>query len=79
MTWILAKIGQMNLISPTTVNRVRQQQVERNSENGSTVEEHVPVIEGCEPTGAPFQICLLVDSGAMISVYLPDRGVKEVS
>lgn len=80
MTWILAKISQMNLISQTTANRVRQRQVDLASQDNTEDSQNVPnICADIEVTGQPFQISLLVDAGAMISVHLPERGcVKEV-
>ncbi|BHF58916.1 Ubiquitin-like domain-containing CTD phosphatase 1 [Sparganum proliferum] len=75
MTWILAKIGQMNLIPKSTTDAVRQQQVE--SRSPAQRPDHASNIPQYE-TDLPFKICLLVDSGAMISVYLEEHGVKEV-
>ncbi|KAL7053077.1 hypothetical protein AAHC03_01415 [Spirometra sp. Aus1] len=75
MTWILAKIGQMNLIPKSTTDAVRQQQVEsRSTTQRPDHASNIPLYE----TDLPFKICLLVDSGAMISVYLEEHGVKEV-
>ncbi|VDN12220.1 unnamed protein product, partial [Dibothriocephalus latus] len=75
MTWILAKIGQMNLIPKSIIDTVRQQQVEsRSLAQTPNSPSNIPHYE----TDLPFKICLLVDSGAMISVYLEEHGVKEV-
>ncbi|KAM7540914.1 hypothetical protein Aperf_G00000019913 [Anoplocephala perfoliata] len=75
MTWILAKISQMNLISQTIVNRVRQRHLNNDDENSGEVPNLGADLEDNE---RPFKICLLVDSGAMISVSLPEHGVKGV-
>ncbi|VDM02633.1 unnamed protein product [Schistocephalus solidus] len=75
MTWILAKIGQMNLIPKSTIDTVRQQQVEsRSPAQTPDLTTNIPHYE----TDLPFKICLLVDSDAMISIYLEEHGVKEV-
>lgn len=76
MTWILAKISQMDLISQTIVNRVRQRRVDTDNEDSNFVPN---LGADLEDTDRPFKICLLIDSGAMISVNLPDHGVKGVS
>lgn len=76
MTWILAKISQMNLISQTIVNRVRQRHLNTDDENSGEVPNLGADLEDNE---RPFRICLLIDSGAMISVSLPEHGVKGVS
>ncbi|KAH9286949.1 Ubiquitin-like domain-containing CTD phosphatase 1 [Echinococcus granulosus] len=75
MTWILAKISQMDLISQTIVNRVRQRRVDADNEDPNFVPNLGADLEDMD---RPFKICLLVDSGAMISVNLPDHGVKGV-
>ncbi|VDL61148.1 unnamed protein product [Hymenolepis diminuta] len=76
MTWILAKTSQMNLISQTIVNRVRQRHLNNiDDENPDDVRN---LGADLDDSDRPFKICLLVDSGAMISVNLPDHGVKSV-
>nr|CDS27297.1 ubiquitin domain containing protein [Hymenolepis microstoma] len=76
MTWILAKTSQMNLISQTIFNRVRQRHlINDDDENSDEVRNLGADLDDSE---RPFKICLLVDSGAMISVNLPDHGVKSV-
>ncbi|VDD83026.1 unnamed protein product [Mesocestoides corti] len=79
MTWILAKISQMNLISQTVVNRVRNRQVEIASSKDDEDNDSVPnLCADLEIPDQPFRLCLLIDSGAIISVNLPDHGVKGV-
>ena len=75
MTWILAKISQMDLISQTIVNRVRQRRVDSDTDDSDTVPN---LCADLEDNDRPFRICLLIDSGAMITVNLPDHGVKGV-
>lgn len=77
MTWILAKTSQMNLISQTIVNRVRQRHLNNNDDENPDDVRNLGA--DLDDSDRPFKICLLVDSGAMISVNLPDHGVKSVS
>ncbi len=63
-------------------NRVRKRKNDLETKTNLDDEDVNGVANICadlDDPNASFKICLLVDSGAMMSIHLPDQGVKLVS